>query len=92
MPAHVVAADPYRIFFPLGIALGTAGVAIWLAYGLGLTEGYSGRAHAFVQIAGFLYAFVAGFLLTAIPRFTGTAVPSRVTQYVLAAAPLAAAS
>jgi uncharacterized protein involved in response to NO len=70
--------------------LGAAGVSIWLAYGLGLTAGFSGRAHAFVQIDGFLYAFIAGFLLTAIPRFTGTAPPSRAIQYVLAAALMAA--
>ena len=83
--------DPYRVFFPLGVLLGTAGVSIWLLYWLGLTAGYSGRAHAFVQIEGFLYAFIAGFLLTAIPRFTGTTPPSRVTQHVLAAAVLATA-
>ena len=75
MQAHAEPGDPYRIFFPLGVLLGTAGVSIWLLYWLGLTAGYSGRAHAFVQIEGFLYAFIAGFLLTAIPRFTGTTVP-----------------
>jgi uncharacterized protein involved in response to NO len=83
--------DPYRIFFPLGIVLGTGGVSIWLMYQLGFTAGYSGRAHAFVQIEGFLYAFIAGFLLTAIPRFTATSAPAGTTQYLLAAA-LAAAS
>ena len=86
MQGHGAPTDPYRIFFPLGIVLGTAGVSIWMAYWLGLTAGYSGRAHAFVQIEGFLYSFIAGFLLTAIPRFTGTAAPSRTTQYLLAAA------
>jgi uncharacterized protein involved in response to NO len=87
---HGVPADPYRVFFPLGVLLGLAGVSVWLLYWLGLTAGYSGRAHALIQIEGFLYSFVAGFLLTAIPRFTGTAAPSRPTQYVLAAALLAA--
>jgi len=91
MQAHAEPGDPYRIFFPLGVLLGTAGVSIWLLYWLGLTAGYSGRAHAFVQIEGFLYSFIAGFLLTAIPRFTGTTVPSRATQYVLAAMVLATA-
>jgi uncharacterized protein involved in response to NO len=64
---------------------GVAGASIWPAYFLGLTPGYSGRAHAFVQANGFLYAFVAGFLLTAIPRFTGTDAPGRTAQYALAA-------
>ena len=89
MQPHGAPGDPYRIFFPLGVVLGTAGVSIWLLYWLGLTGGYSGRAHAFVQIEGFLYSFIAGFLLTAIPRFTGTTAPSRPTQYLLAAAVLA---
>jgi uncharacterized protein involved in response to NO len=85
MQAHGARGDPYRVFFPLGVLLGIAGVSIWLQYWLGLTAGYSGRAHAFVQIEGFLYSFIAGFLLTAIPRFTGTAAPSPPTQYALAA-------
>jgi len=87
---HGAPSDPYRIFFPLGVVLGIAGVSIWLAYGLGLTARYSGRAHAFVQIEGFLYSFIAGFLLTAIPRFTGTVPPSRAAQYLLAAGVAAA--
>ena len=90
MHAHGAPADPYRVFFPVGILLGVAGVSIWLSYRLGITATYSGRAHAFVQIDGFLYAFIAGFLLTAVPRFTGTAVPARPTQYLLAAALVAA--
>jgi uncharacterized protein involved in response to NO len=76
--------DPYRIFFPLGIAFGLAGVSIWPLYTLGITATYSGRAHALVQADGFLYAFIAGFLLTAVPRFTGTDVPSRLAQGWLA--------
>ena len=84
-PPHGTARDPYRLFFPLGIVLGVAGVAIWPAYHLGLTDSYSGRSHASVQAEGFLYAFIAGFLLTAIPRFTGTAAPARAAQLALAA-------
>jgi uncharacterized protein involved in response to NO len=91
-PDHGAPTDPYRIFFPLGIVLGVAGVAIWLAYGLGWTSRYSGRAHAFVQAEGFLYAFIAGFLLTAVPRFTGTAAPSRAIQVLLAAGLAASAA
>ncbi len=85
MDIHGKPTDAYRIFFPLGIVLGVFGVSIWPLYYFGVTEGYSGRSHAFVQTDGFLYAFIAGFLLTAIPRFTGTEAPSRTTQYVLAA-------
>jgi uncharacterized protein involved in response to NO len=84
MEQHGKPTDPYRILFPLGIVLGTAGVSIWPLYHYGMTAGYSGRAHAFAQTSGFLYAFIAGFLLTAIPRFTGTEPPSRTVQWVLA--------
>src|SRR5437870_6956143 len=49
MELHGKPADPYRIFFPLGIVLGAMGVSIWPLYYFGITEGYSGRAHAFVQ-------------------------------------------
>jgi len=82
---HGTSTDPYRIFFPLGVVMGIAGVSIWPLYYWGLTSGYSGRAHAFVQTNCFLYAFIAGFLWTAIPRFTGTQAPGRATQYFLAA-------
>src|SRR5213593_2524576 len=85
MEIHGKATDPYRLFFPLGILIGVMGVSIWPLYYFGIIEGYSCRAHAFVQTDGFLYAFIAGFLLTAIPRFTGTQAPSRRIQYVLAA-------
>jgi uncharacterized protein involved in response to NO len=85
MELHGKPTDPYRIFFPLGIVLGLLGVSIWPLYYYGITPGYSGRAHAFVQTDGFLYAFIIGFLLTAIPRFTGTEPPSLAVQYLLAA-------
>jgi uncharacterized protein involved in response to NO len=85
MQPHGTTNDPYRIFFPLGIVLGVMGVLIWPVYYFGITQGYSGRAHAFVQTNGFLFAFIAGFLLTAIPRFTATQAPSKRTQYIMAA-------
>ena len=81
---HGSPSDPYRIFFPLGIILGIAGVSIWPLYHWGVTSGYSGRSHAFVQTDCFLYAFIVGFLWTAIPKFTGTTAPSRVIQFFLA--------
>ncbi len=76
--------DPYRLFFPLGILLGLAGVAIWPIVYLGWLQGYWGSSHAFLQADGFLFSFIAGFLLTAVPRFTSTTVPSHATQWTLA--------
>ena len=82
---HGTTTDPYRIFFPLGVLMGIAGVSIWPLFHWGFTESYSGRAHAFVQTNCFLYSFIAGFLWTAVPRFTGTNAPGRTVQYGLAA-------
>ncbi len=84
--------EPYRVFFPLGILCGLAGVAVWPLYSFGITSTYSGRSHALVQIFGFLYAFIAGFLLTAVPRFTGTLAPSLTVQLSIFAALLIAAA
>jgi uncharacterized protein involved in response to NO len=65
--------EPFRIFFPLGIALAWIGIGHWLAYGAGWIGTYSCTAHGLTQIQGFLLAFALGFLLTAIPRRTASA-------------------
>jgi uncharacterized protein involved in response to NO len=65
--------EPFRVFFPLGIALAWIGIGHWLAYGAGWIGTYSCTAHGFTQIQGFLLAFALGFLLTAIPRRTASA-------------------
>ncbi len=85
------AIDPYRIFFPLGIFIGFAGVSVWPLLYFGLIQGYWGLSHAFLQSDGFLLCFIAGFLLTAIPRFTGTENPSLISQLVIAIAVIAGA-
>src|ERR1043165_8519631 len=81
--------DPYRLFFPLGILVGLAGVAIWPLNYFGILTGYWGMSHAYVQADGFLFCFIAGFLLTALPRFTNTDVPEIGIQAVLALVVLA---
>jgi uncharacterized protein involved in response to NO len=81
--------DPYRLFFPLGILLGLAGVAIWPLNYFGIITGYWGMSHAFIQADGFLFCFIAGFLLTALPRFTSTEVPGIGIQATLALVVLA---
>jgi uncharacterized protein involved in response to NO len=64
--------EPFRIFFPLGIALAWIGIGHWVAYTAGWIGTYSCTAHGLVQIQGFLLAFALGFLLTAIPRRTAS--------------------
>lgn len=70
-------AQPYRLFFPLGLVLIWAGVLHWLLHGLGLLPQYRPVFHAITQIQGFMTCFAVGFLFTAIPRRTGTSPPNR---------------
>lgn len=87
--------EPFRLFFPLGIVLGWAGVGHWLLYGLGLTNSYSCLFHGLVQTQAFVLAFALGFLMTALPRRTQSAPVSRVELGIavsaLVAMPVAAA-
>ena len=64
--------EPFRIFFPVGILLGIAGVALWPAYYAGLILNYPGTTHARLMIEGFMASFIIGFLGTAGPRVTST--------------------
>jgi uncharacterized protein involved in response to NO len=71
-----LAADPYRLFFPLGAVLGAVGVGR-LTPAVLASPGPAGLVfHSATMIEGFLSAFAFGFLLTFIPRRTGTAPPA----------------
>lgn len=65
--------EPYRIFFPLGVLMGTIGLTPWLFYALGWSETYSGFFHSSTQSLVYMSCFIVGFLTTFIPRFTATA-------------------
>jgi uncharacterized protein involved in response to NO len=69
-------AEPFRAFFPLGVALGTVGVGHWLLYTTGVTASYSCLAHGLAQTQAFVIAFAVGFLFTALPRRTQTPPPA----------------
>jgi uncharacterized protein involved in response to NO len=73
-PSHllVLCDEPFRIFFPLGIAASLIGVSHWLWYFAGLTESYSCIYHGLIQIQGFELSFATGFIMTALPRFLET--------------------
>ena len=64
--------EPYRLLFPLGVALSWAGVAPWLAFAFGWTEQWLPVFHAMAQVQCFLACMAAGFLFTMIPRRTAT--------------------
>lgn len=68
--------DPFRLFFPLGVALLVAGVLPWLLFGLSAGP-YLPAFHATAQVQGFLSTFAVGFLFTFIPRRTATSPPAQ---------------
>ncbi len=80
--------EPFRLFFPLGVALSWAGVLHWLAHALGLLEDYRSVFHAMTQIQGFMSCFVVGFLFTMLPRRTGSAAPAAWQMVVCLVAPV----
>lgn len=74
--AGVLRREPYLALFPLGAALGCAGVLHWLLHALGVLEDFRPVFHTTTQVQGFLTSFALGFLMTMIPRRTGSAPPS----------------
>jgi uncharacterized protein involved in response to NO len=79
-------AEPFRIFFPLGVVFAWMGVSQWLFYGTGLRATYSCEAHGFVQMQAFMMSFAVGFLFTALPRRTRSAPPSALEMLLMAGA------
>lgn len=77
-------AEPFRLFFPLGVVLGWVGIGHWLLYATGATSTYSCSFHALVQMQAFMMAFAVGFLLTAVPRRTQGPPPSALEMVALA--------
>lgn len=68
---RMILAEPYRVFFPLGLLAGMGGALLWPLY-YGHWLGYNPlEAHPRMMIEGFLAAFVMGFLGTAFPRLAG---------------------
>lgn len=63
------ASEPFRVFFPLGIAAGIFGLLLWPLHYLGWWPSYPAIQHPRILIFGFGAAFLFGFLGTAWPRF-----------------------
>lgn len=66
--------EPFRLFFPLGTFYCLLGVGYWplKIFLPTLLANVPSTFHVFMQIEGFLTAFVLGFLGTAAPRLTQT--------------------
>lgn len=63
-----LAAEPFRVFFPLGAFWSLVGVALWPLFYQGGVEAHPLIRHGRLMIEGFGGAFVIGFLGTAGPR------------------------
>jgi uncharacterized protein involved in response to NO len=61
-------AEPFRIFFPLGLFLGAIGVALWPLFVWHAIEFYPAQTHVRLMIEGLMGSFIIGFLGTAGPR------------------------
>ena len=61
-------AEPFRIFFPIGLLLGAIGVALWPLYVWHAIAFYPAQAHVRLMIEGLMGSFIIGFLGTAGPR------------------------
>ena len=64
--------EPFRIFFPIGVFGGFAGIFLWLAPDMDLGLPYGGLYHGLLQTQGFVMPFAVGFLMTVLPRFMET--------------------
>jgi uncharacterized protein involved in response to NO len=78
-------AEPFRLFFPLGLLFGWIGISHWILYATGVSSSFSGTTHANLQLECFETAFAAGFLFTAIPRRTAGPPASLLTLATCAA-------
>lgn len=68
-----MAHEPFRIFFPLGALSALIGVGYWplKVFGIAFIDTPS-QVHSYLQIQGFMFAFITGFIATALPRLTET--------------------
>lgn len=68
-----MADEPFRLFFPLGVLYCLVGVGYWplKIFHVAFTD-VPAQFHTFMQVYGFMTAFVLGFLGTALPRMTET--------------------
>jgi uncharacterized protein involved in response to NO len=78
-------AEPFRIFFPLGLLLGAVGVALWPLYVWHVIAFYPANAHVRLMIEGMMGSFIIGFLGTAGPRlFDARRLARSETSFLLA--------
>jgi len=85
-------AEPFRIFFPLGLLLGVIGVALWPLFVWHAIDFYPANAHVRLMIEGLMGSFIIGFLGTAGPRLLDARPLGAVEIFALLALQLLSAS
>ncbi len=88
----LAAAEPFRIFFPLGLLLGSIGVALWPLFVWHQISFYPRDAHLRLMIEGLMGSFIIGFLGTAGPRLLDAPPFRRIETFLLLAGQLIAAA
>src|SRR4030095_10655264 len=86
------AGEPFRVFFPLGLILGSIGVALWPLFVWHTINFYPRDAHLRLMIEGLMGSFIIGFLGTAGPRLLGARPFAAIETYSLLALQLVSAS
>ncbi|MGI9241590.1 MAG: NnrS family protein [Verrucomicrobiales bacterium] len=81
-----ICAEPFRLFFPVGVVASVIGVSLWPLLYAGWVGFYPAEAHARLMIEGFVSAFAIGFLGTAFPKMTGSPPLGKVEVCILLAA------
>lgn len=81
-----ICAEPFRLFFPIGIVASVIGVSLWPLLYAGWLGFYPAEAHARLMIEGFVGAFAIGFLGTAFPKMIGSPSLGRVELTIILAA------
>lgn len=85
-------AEPFRIFFPLGLLLGAIGVLLWPLFVWHAISFYPRDAHLRLMIEGLMGSFILGFLGTAGPRLLDARPFAAIETYLLFALQLATAT
>ncbi len=79
-----LAAEPFRLFLPLAVLVGLAGVLLWPLHFGGVMKLYPGLSHARLMAYGLFGGFIFGFLGTAMPRMLSVRPFTVVEAFLLA--------
>lgn len=71
MSKSIIASEPFRLFFPVGVIYLLCGIFLWVPQ-IWSSGDYPVALHRYLVLNGFTGSFIGGFLMTAVPRFSKT--------------------